>query len=200
MTASRRFNSSTWSVTRSSVQSLVKIVEVALEEAAALLERHADGVELARVPARRHAEDQPPFRDHVEGAQRLGGDGRVAERQHHDAGAELDPPRAGGDGGQRADGVEDREGRLHAEDHVVPRPQRLEAQRLRALRVGDERVDVGRLGRPDEVLDGETEVHASPESGARDRGRATFQARPARGDPSPRSRAPPAGRSRCSVG
>src|SRR4030067_388414 len=34
-------------------------VQVALEEAAALLERHADRVELARVPARGGAQDQP---------------------------------------------------------------------------------------------------------------------------------------------
>src|SRR6185503_20644776 len=40
-------------------------VEVALELPAALLERHAHRVELARVPARRDAEDETATGDHV---------------------------------------------------------------------------------------------------------------------------------------
>ena len=35
-----------------------------------------------------------------------------------------------GDGVERADGVQDGEGGLDAEEHVIPRPQRLEAERL----------------------------------------------------------------------
>ena len=70
-------------------------VEVPLELPAALLERHPDRVELARVPAGGDPEDQPPARDHVEAAQGLGRDHRVAQRQHQHAGAELDPLGAG---------------------------------------------------------------------------------------------------------
>ncbi len=122
-------------------------VEVALEEPAPLLERHAHRVELARVPAGGHAQDEPALGDDVEGAQGLGRDGGVAQRQHHDPGAELDGAGARGDGGEDAHRVQDGKRRLHAEDDVIPRPQRLEAQRLGALGVGEEGVDVGGLRR-----------------------------------------------------
>src|SRR5439155_24549070 len=56
-------------------------LEVPLEEPAALLERHADGVELSRVPTRGGAHDQPALRDHVERAEGLGGHGGIAQRE-----------------------------------------------------------------------------------------------------------------------
>ena len=65
---------------------------------AALLEGHADRVELARVPAGRYAEDETAARNDVEAAQRLRGDDGVPQGEHEHAGAELDPARAGGDG------------------------------------------------------------------------------------------------------
>src|SRR5215510_7850729 len=77
-------------------------VEVALEEPAAPLEGHADRVELPRVPARGHAEDQAALRDHVERAERLGGHRGVSEREHEHARAELDTARPRGDRGQGA--------------------------------------------------------------------------------------------------
>src|SRR2546428_13238970 len=81
-------------------------LEVPLEEPAAPLERHADGVELARVPAGGHAEDQAALRDDVERAERLGRHGRVPQREHQDAGPELDTAGPRRDRRQRADGVE----------------------------------------------------------------------------------------------
>src|SRR5439155_858016 len=146
-------------------------VEVPLEETAALLEGHADGVELARVPAGRGAQDQPAARDHVERPERLGRDRRVAQWQHEDAGAELDARGAGGDGGENSHGIEDRERRLDAEDDVIPRPQRLEAERFGALRVTEDGGHVGSLGGPDEVLDRQSPVHLSraPAGGSRPR-------------------------------
>src|SRR3989449_9483147 len=136
-------------------------LEVALEQSPPLLEGDADRVELARVPPGRHSEDEPPLADHVEGADRFGRHRGIAQRQHEHPGAELDPRRARDDRGQRADGVQDRVRELDAEDDVVLRPERLEAQRLRPLRVAVERVDVRRLGGADEVLDGEADVHGA---------------------------------------
>jgi len=133
-------------------------VQVALEDAAALLERHAHGVELARVPARRHAQDEAPARDHVQAAQGLGGDHGIAEGQHEHARAELDlagPRRHGAEGGDR---VDDGEGGLDAQEDVVPGPQRLEAERLGALGVGVEARDIRDLAGTDEIADGQTEV------------------------------------------
>src|SRR5262249_40388404 len=92
---------------------------------------------------------------HVEAAEGLGGDHRVAQWQHEHAGAELDPGRAGGHRAEGGDGVEDRKGRLDAEDHVVPRPQRLEVEGLGALGVGVQRGDVGHLAGAHEVPDGQ---------------------------------------------
>jgi hypothetical protein len=133
-------------------------LEVALEVPAALLEGHAHRVELAGVPARRHAQDEPAARDHVEAAEGLGRHHRVAQRQHQDSGAELDLPGAGGHRAQHGDGVHDGERGLHTEQHVVPRPERLEAEGLGALRVRVQALDVGHLAGAHEVANGQAEV------------------------------------------
>ena len=134
--------------------------------AAALLEGYAHGVELARVPARGHSEHEPPAGDHVEAAERLGRDHGIPERQDEHAGAQLDPVRAGGDGAEHGDGVEDGEGRLDAEQDVVPGPERLEAEGLRPLGIGVERLHVGHLAGADEVAYGESELGHDVLSGA----------------------------------
>src|SRR5207248_10931358 len=92
-----------------------------------------DGVELARVPAGRDPEDQAASGDDVERAERLRDHDRVAEREHEHARSQPYPARAGGDGGQGAQGVQDREGGVDAEDDVVPGPERLEDRKSTRL-------------------------------------------------------------------
>ena len=66
-------------------------LEVAVHDPAALVERHADRVELALVPARGHAEQQPSSGNQIEARQLLRQHHRVAQRQYQHPGAELDP-------------------------------------------------------------------------------------------------------------
>src|SRR5258705_4322235 len=133
-------------------------VEVALEVTPLLLEGHAHRVELAGVSARRDPEDEAAARDHVEAVEGLGRHHRVAQRQHQDPGAELDRARPRGHRAQHGDGVHDGEGGLHAQEHVIPGPERLEAEGLGALRVRVEALDVRHLAGAHEVANRQAEV------------------------------------------
>src|SRR5581483_835169 len=139
-------------------------LQVAVHDPAALFEVDAHGAELAGVPADGRAEDEAALRDVVEATDLLGQHGRVAQRQDQDAGAELDPAGAHGDRREDRQRVDDREGRLDAQDDVVPGPQRLVAELLGALGVGQDLVDVGRLRRTDEVFDSQAEADAHPKN------------------------------------
>ena len=79
----------------------VQDLEILVHELAALVERNAERVELALVPARRHAHDQAAVRELVHAGELLGERDRIAQRQHQDAGAELDALGARGDRGQQ---------------------------------------------------------------------------------------------------
>src|SRR5439155_8706104 len=81
--------------------------EVPLEEAPALLEVHAHGVELASVPAGGDAQDKPAMGDRIERGEGLGRDGRVPERKDEHPRPELDAVCARGDRREDADRVEE---------------------------------------------------------------------------------------------
>ena len=68
--------------------------------------------------------DQAAVRDMVDGRQLLGQDHRIAHRHHQDAGAELDLRGARRDRGEDDQRLVDREVRIHAEQDVVPGPDR----------------------------------------------------------------------------
>ena len=81
----------------------------------------------------------------------------VADRQHEDAGAELDVLGARGDRRQKRERVDDGEMRLDAEEDVVPHPERIEAELLHPHTVLDERRRVRQLGKGGEVPHGDSE-------------------------------------------
>ena len=127
-------------------------IEILIHDLAALLERHADGVELAPVPARRHAHEQPAVREKVHARKLLGEDDGIAHRQHQDAGAELDPAGARGDGGQQRERLDNGKIRIDPKQDVIPHPKRVEAELLHSDPVFDQRLDIRHLRIGGEVL------------------------------------------------
>ena len=113
---------------------------------AALARVDADRLEvLLPLAADAHAEDHAPAGDVVEGGELLGDHARLAEGQKHDPGAERDPLRHSGEGGERDDDVQDR---IAVRD-VVARPDRVVAQLFRRLR---EVAVAARVGHPVDLL------------------------------------------------
>ena len=112
----------------------------------AIGERHAGRLEFVGQPADADAEQEAAVGQDVERRCRLRHRHRVAQRQHEDAGAELDALGAGGDVGERDEGIVQRDGRaagklpvgrvriraahLERHDEVLRQPHRFEAQRL----------------------------------------------------------------------
>ena len=162
MTASRRLNSSTFSVTRSSVQSLIRMSRLRSKSRPRCL----NGTPTASNSRAYQPAATPRTRRPLEITSRL--PSAFAATTGLRSGSTSTPVPslmrrgARGDGAERGDRVEDRERRLHAEQDVVPRPERLEAERLGALRVGVERVDVRDLARADEVADREADEVRHP--------------------------------------
>src|SRR5207237_5464449 len=98
------------------------------------------------------AERETPSAKPIERRRHLRDVRRMTERQKVDTGAEADPRRRGGAGGEDLEGVRDR----LREGDVIRRPQRIEAERL------DPRGQAVELrGRPD-PLERDAELH--PES------------------------------------
>ena len=87
-----------------------RIASRKLDRARALVvERRADRVELGLQITGADAEDEPPFRHHVDARQLLREHGRVPLRQDDDAGAEPDGVGDGGDPRERDRGIEERD-------------------------------------------------------------------------------------------
>jgi hypothetical protein len=139
-------------------------VEVLVHDLAALLERHADGIELAPVPSRRHSHEQPAIRQQVHARELLGKNDRIAHRQDENAGAELDllGPRC--DRGEQRQGFNDRKVRLDAEQDVIPHPKRIEAHLLHFDAVFDQRLDVRHFRIGGEIWHGDAEGSAQRHS------------------------------------
>ena len=103
------------------------------------------GVELALVPARGHAHEEAPVRELVDARELLRQEHGVAQRQHEDAGAELDTARARCNCGQHGERFDDRKVRLDPEQHVIPDPERIVAELLSLYAVLDEAASIGHL-------------------------------------------------------
>src|SRR5438105_2066035 len=119
----------------------------------ALLERHADGVELLAQPAHADTQHHPAPREQVEGGQLLGEDDGVALREDQDAGGELQGGRDRADPRQPHQWIGDVDvlaaghapvGRVgilglvpRRHHHVLDGPDRLEPGRLRVARHRD---------------------------------------------------------------
>jgi hypothetical protein len=124
-------------------------VDVLIRPSTAVVERHAEGVELLLEPADPEAEHQPAAGQVVDRRRLLGQVQRVHLGQDVDAGAEPEPLGAGrhpGEGDERVDeAIAARHGQLPARvvgvaggvlaghDHVLEGPHRLEAELLRQL-------------------------------------------------------------------
>ena len=127
-------------------------VEVLVHDFAAFSERHAYRIELAPIPARRHAHQQAAVGQQVHAGELLGEDDRIAHRQHENAGAELDLPGPCGHRGEQGQGLDDRKVRLDPEQDVIPDPQRVEAELFHPDPVFDQRLGVRHLRIGGEIL------------------------------------------------
>ena len=113
--------------------------EVLVGDAAALLERGAEGAELRLEIAHADAEDEAAIRHDVERGQLLREDQRIALGQDDDPRAEADPARVRGQEGERDDGVDDaiagrRAARAAPGDRAARRARRPRATRSRPSR------------------------------------------------------------------
>ena len=111
-----------------------------LEDRHSAVHRHADGQILFRTTSERHAQSQPPTREVVEGRHLAGDDGRRAQGDDEDRGAELDSARAGRRRGQEHERVE----HVRVVEDPILGPHRVEAERLdlaEELHVGFARIE-----------------------------------------------------------
>src|SRR4029453_1692735 len=136
----------------------IEDLEVPLEEPATRPEGDAAGLELPLVPARGHAEGEPPSRQEVHGGGLLGEDHGVAQRQHQYARAERHRRGPGGQRGQGGQRLQEREGSPVSEEQVVPHPQRMVAERLGRAGVGEDPLTARSPARWGEVLDREAKL------------------------------------------
>ena len=132
-------------------------LQIPVHHVAPLVERHADGVELALVPAGRHAQGEASAGDMVDARELLGQHHRVARRQDEDAGAQADPAGARRDRGQHRQRIEDRETGIDPEQDMVPYPDRLVSQLLHTHPELDQTLRVRHLRIRGEVLHGDAD-------------------------------------------
>ena len=137
-------------------------LQISVEQVAALFERDADGVELPGVPAAGQAEDEPTFRDDVQRRRLLGQNRRVSQWEDEDARPQLDRRCVTRDGRQKGQRVQDREAGLHAEEDVVPHPNGIVLQLLRALAKCDEVIRIGHLRIGRKAPDAQAKGHTVP--------------------------------------
>src|SRR5947209_16266168 len=131
--------------------------EILVHQLAALVKGYAHCIELALVPAGRHAQEQPPVGDLVHAGELLCQRHRIAQRQDKHAGAEFYLFCTCGDRRQRRQRVEDRKARLDPEQDVIPDPDRIEAEFLHPHAVVDELLGVRHLRIGGEIARGDAE-------------------------------------------